>query len=121
MGYKFRRIGGTEDDLWLWFRLDDTGFEAELKLLDADELQAAVREYRIAEPDGDSDGFRRWVASKAFRNFRGALDARGRPVANTLENRVAILRDPRVAAWVSERLADFGAWAEEGKDDSGSG
>lgn len=119
--YKFRIINGGEEDRWKWFSHPFArDFEVELRLQDHEELTSIGKEFRLGTENADYAGYRRKIATDMFRNFRGAIDANGDPIDNTLENRAAMLKDVSTYTFINNRLGNFAAWGVEGNGEGGS-
>lgn len=102
---------------WRWFRYERDGksFEVELFGRTISEAEAASRKH------GDNvRALQRHVADHWFRDFRGINGADGQPLPNTTETRVALMDVPAVGTFIALKLADAGAWLDEGNAGSGT-
>lgn len=120
MAYRFISIGGSEEDRWKWFSWDRTKLQVELKLAADEELEDIRERFKIGSTNADEEGYRQFVAENLWRDFKGALDANGKALENSLEQRLAMLTDRAFRGWIVSRLLDFAAWGAEGNAGSGS-
>lgn len=120
MAYRFISIGGSEEDRWKWFSWDRTKLQVELRMATDDELEEMRERFRIGKDNPDEAGYRRFIAENCWRDFKGAYDAHGTPIENSLDSRIAMLNDRAFRNWLIVKLMDFVAWGLEGNAASGS-
>lgn len=111
--YQVKHVNAKEDQLWKWFRFPGSDAEFELKLITRDELLKG-------NAAGEVSAFADHVGRHWFRNFKNLMDANKVAIPNTEENRVAILQDLGLWAFIQEKILKAVGWNDEGKDDSGS-
>lgn len=105
---KFININPGGNDR-VWRDLPGTDFRAQLKIPTVEELQQVPTPERRGAAET-----RRFVASRFFLDFEGAVDGEGKALENTLAVRTAMLDHPPLWNWVNEQLVDLAKRGDEG-------
>lgn len=114
--YRFTNINPT-GEAWVWRKQSGTTLEVCLRPPTTDEtlFLAQPLDYRKGTAE-----IRRYIADRMFKDFRGAEDAKGETIPNTVAMRAAMLDNPGIYAWISSELVKLGELRAEGNGDSGS-
>ena len=116
------RVSLDDDNArWKWFEYPRPAFSLELYSPTASDLTRVSARFGLTTDKPDTLGFASYIAEKWFRDFKGITDQNDKPLDNTPEIRKQLLdKVPGLLAWAQGRIADFGAWLDEGNGGSGS-
>lgn len=113
---RFTNINPTGSE-WRWCRFRDTDLELELRCATTDDI-ARLAAWDMTKGTAEQ---RKFIAESLFRNFRGAADAAGQPLSNTVQNRGAVLMAPPVWRFTVEQLVVLSEATAEGNGDGAAG
>lgn len=114
-------VNGSPDSRWKWFTIPNAdGAAVELYCPTTDEFLRAGKRFRFTDKGEDMAGFKRYLAEHWFRDFRGMFDAKGEPLENTVEMRVAICNETDIWRWLQEQFLNAAQWRDEGNASSGT-